>query len=84
MITLDGGPVSDGPIPRVQLGEAISQIVEQIGTAVRVEIHEPRGAVHADILTPPAYQPGPTQTRRGKRSAVVRAMSGTTHLREPA
>ena len=56
-VTLDGQPVSDGPIPQVQLGEAISQIIEQLGTAVRVEIHEPDGTVHADILTPPAGQP---------------------------
>jgi hypothetical protein len=56
-VTLDGDPVSDGPIPRVQLGEAISQIVEQVGAAVRVEINEPDGTVHADILTPPHHEP---------------------------
>jgi hypothetical protein len=75
-VTLDGGPVSDGPIPRVQLGKALSQIVEQVGAAVRVEVHEPDGAVHADILTPPANQPdqpAPTsdrQRRRGRRSSA--------------
>lgn len=83
-ITVDGGPVSDGPIPRVQLGEAISQIVEQIGTAVRVEIHDPNGTVHADILTPPADQLGPTRTRRDRRSAGEHAPSDITPLREPA
>jgi len=57
-VTLDGVSVSDGPIPRVQLGEALSQIVEQVGAAVRIEVHEPDGAVLADILTPPARQPG--------------------------
>jgi hypothetical protein len=57
-VTLDGVSVSDSPIPRVQLGEAISQIVEQVAAAVRVEVHEPDGAVHADILSPPAHQPG--------------------------
>jgi hypothetical protein len=69
-VTLDGVSVSDGPIPRVQLGEAISQIVEQVAAAVRVEVHEPDGAVHADILTPPAHQPGqpapPPDRSRGR------------------
>jgi hypothetical protein len=67
MVTLDGDPVSDGPIPRVQLGEAISQIVEQVAAAVRIEVHEPGGAVHADILTPPAHQPAPPPDRSHQR-----------------
>ncbi|MTV26446.1 hypothetical protein FTX61_13630 [Nitriliruptoraceae bacterium ZYF776] len=71
-VTLDGVLVSDVPIPRVQLGEALGQIVEQIGTAIRVEVHEPDGTVHADILTPPAQQPGdpppsPDQPQRSDR-----------------
>lgn len=56
-ITLDQHPVSDGPIPRVQLGEALGQIIEQLGAPVRVEVHEPDGAVYADILSPPARRP---------------------------
>jgi len=73
-VTLDGVSVSDGPIPRVQLGEALSQIVEQVGAAVRIEVHEPDGAVLADILTPPARQPGepapaPDRPRRRGRPA---------------
>ena len=57
-VTLDGQAVSEGPIPRVQMGEALSQIIDQVGTAIRVEIHDPPdGTVHADILTPPAQQP---------------------------
>ncbi|MTV25161.1 hypothetical protein FTX61_07010 [Nitriliruptoraceae bacterium ZYF776] len=56
-LTLDGAPVSEEPIPRVQLGEALSQIVDQVGTAVRVELHEPDGTIHADILTPPSVLP---------------------------
>lgn len=69
-VTLDGVSVSDSPIPRVQLGEAISQIVEQVAAAVRIEVHEPDGTVHADILTPPAHQPGqpaPPPDRPGRR-----------------
>lgn len=71
-VTLDGVPVSDGPVPRVQLGEAIGQIVEQLGTAIRVEVHDPDGSVHADILTPPAQQsddppPAPDEPRRRDR-----------------
>lgn len=61
--TLDGVPVSDGPIPKMQLGEAISQIVEQTGAAVRVEIHAPDGTIHADIVIPPGHEadsPEPT------------------------
>ena len=57
-ITVDRDRVSDEPIPRVQLGEAIGQIVEQVAAPVRVEVHEPDGAVYADILTPPADQTG--------------------------
>lgn len=56
-ITLDGQPVADAAIPQVQLGEALAQIVDQLATPVRVEVHEPDGTVHADILTPPAHQP---------------------------
>ena len=55
-ITLDGAPVSDELIPGLQLGEALSQIVDQLGTAVRVELVEVDGAVHADILSPPVHQ----------------------------
>jgi len=75
-LTLDGVSVSDVPIPRVQLGEAISQIVEQVGAAVRVEVHQPDGAVHADILTPPAHQPGqpaPPPDRPGRRGRPLHA-----------
>ncbi len=56
-ITLDGALVAEESIPQVQLGEALSQIVDQLGTAIRVEIHEPDGTVHADILTPPDQPP---------------------------
>lgn len=57
-ITIDGQPVADAAIPQVQLGEALAQIVDQLATAVRVEVHEPDGTVHADILTPPPPQHG--------------------------
>lgn len=56
-VILDGAPVSEEPIPRVQLGEALSQIVDQLATAVRIEVYEPGGRIHADILTPPAASP---------------------------
>lgn len=57
-ITLDGQPVAEVAIPQVQLGEALAQIVDQLATAVRVEVHEPDGTVHADILTPPTHEHG--------------------------
>jgi hypothetical protein len=53
---------------RLELGEVV--LVEQVAAAVRVEVHEPDGAVHADILTPPAHQPGqpaPLPGRPGRR-----------------
>jgi hypothetical protein len=82
MVTLDGDPVSDEPIPRVQLGEAISQIIEQVGAAVRVEINEPDGTVHADILTPPAHQPGepappPDRPHQRERPSPADVWSGS-------
>jgi len=88
-VTLDGQPVSDAPIPQVQLGEAISQIIEQLGTAVRVEIHEPDGTVHADILTPPAgqpRQPAPAADRphRRGRSPLVEVWAGGSEPGEAA
>ncbi|MBS3940483.1 MAG: hypothetical protein KG028_05940 [Actinobacteria bacterium] len=62
-ITLDAHPVADAAVPRAQLGEALTQIVDQLATPVRVEVHEPDGTVHADILTPPTPQPtGPPPT----------------------
>ena len=71
-ITLDQHPVSDGPIPRVQLGEALGQIIEQLGAPVRVEVHEPDGAVYADILSPPARSPA-QQPPPGQRDQHGRA-----------
>jgi hypothetical protein len=67
-VTLDGAEVCDGPIPCVQLGEALGQIIEQIASPVRVEVHEPDGTVYADIIaTPPEASVLPDCLNRADR-----------------
>ena len=83
-ITLDGALVAEESIPRVQLGEALSQIVDQLGIAVRVEIHEPDGIVHADILTPPDQPPLEPASNRPPRRDRQRSSAMPTDGLEAA
>jgi hypothetical protein len=43
-------------VGRSELGTVVASLAEQAGTAVRVEIHERDGTVHADIIEPPPSQ----------------------------
>lgn len=76
-LALDGAEVCDGPIPRVQLGEALGQIIEQIVSPVRVEVHEPDGTVYADIIaTPPEASVLPDRLNRADRPAACEVAEG--------
>lgn len=51
--TVNGNRLAATPFPRNELGAVITEIVAQLGTPARVELHEQDGTVHADILRPP-------------------------------
>ena len=51
--TINGNRLAATPITRSELGTAIAEIVAQLGTPARVELHEQDGTVHADIIRPP-------------------------------
>jgi len=58
-VTLDGGPVTGGPIGRRALGGLIDEILRRRKVPVRVEIIEHDGTTYTDVLTPPAPEPDP-------------------------
>jgi hypothetical protein len=65
-LTVDGidhdslrDPSHSPVVGRAELGTVIASLAEQAGTAVRVEVHESDGTVHADIIEPP---PSPDST----------------------
>lgn len=57
--TVDGEMFLAGPISRDLIGHVIASIAEQHGGPVHVEIREPDGTNHADVVTPPRPMPTP-------------------------
>lgn len=51
------------PIRKAELGRLLSHVLDHHGRPVRVEVHDPDGTVHADILTPARFtRPANTDT----------------------
>ncbi len=55
--TVDGEIFLAGPIDQALIGHVIAAIAEQHGGSVHVEIREPAGTNHTDIITPPRPTP---------------------------
>lgn len=60
-MTVNGQPVRR-PIQQRELGALLSHVINRHGRPVRVEVHNPDGTIHADILTPPRHTDEPTRS----------------------
>lgn len=59
-VLLDREPYSaDGVLQRGDLSRVLAEITKDLGTPVRVEIHEPDGSSFTDIVTPSREEPEP-------------------------
>lgn len=52
-VSVDGDAHPASPLRRAQLGDALTRIAHEQGSAIRVEVHEADGTVYADIIDPP-------------------------------
>lgn len=52
-VTVNGNRLAAVPVRRDQVPAALAELVEQLGSPTRVEIHELDGSIQADILAPP-------------------------------
>lgn len=80
-ITTDGCDMAGTVVRRADLGAALAAIADQAGGPIRVEIHEPDGTRHVDILTPPPPATAdvpmrPAQKRRRRRRDIEIAGDG--------
>lgn len=74
-MTVNGQPVRR-PIQQRELGALLSHVINRHGRPVRVEVHNPDGTIHADILTPPHHtdettRPASTPQPVATKPAVV-------------
>lgn len=56
LVTVNGDKDRAETVKRAELGGVLARLVAGFGVPTRVEIHEPDGSVHADIVHPPAPQ----------------------------
>jgi len=52
-LTVNGDKEHAETVERAELGGVLARLVAGFGVLTRVEIHEPDGSVHADIVQPP-------------------------------
>jgi hypothetical protein len=57
------GHAAPGSIPVVEVGRLLSTVADRAGRPLRVEVHQPDGTVHTDILNPPLATPAPPSPR---------------------
>lgn len=61
-INIDGAPHNtDHPLKRAHLREVLDQLTNELGSPIRVEVHEHDGTTYADIVTPPTDPEAPGQ-----------------------
>lgn len=74
-VRLDGAPYSThGALQRSDLPLVLSEVAADLGTPVRVEIHEPGGTVFTDIVTPGSEAPAPPKAV--ERRTTMHSASG--------
>lgn len=72
-VNLDREPYSaEGSLQRGDLQRLVEGIASDLGTPVRVEVHEVDGSTFTDIVTPPP-RPADSSTKKGQRQALASA-----------
>ncbi|WP_116953343.1 hypothetical protein [Jiangella endophytica] len=70
-LTLDGEPVAGSPVSRAELGQRIAATIDVAGGPVRVDVTDPGGGVHSDIIDPSPHGPDPRPSRTDQAAFAV-------------